>query len=43
MMKLDQRTAHERLLRVCFNDYDREMALVVERREEKGGKREIVG
>jgi acetyltransferase len=29
-MKLDQRTTHERLLRVCFNDYDREMALVVE-------------
>ena len=30
-MKLDQRTAHERLVRVCFGDYDREMALVVER------------
>jgi acetyltransferase len=31
MMKLDQRVAHERLARICFNDYGREMALVVER------------
>jgi acetyltransferase len=30
MMKLDQRVAHERLARICFNDYGREMALVVE-------------
>jgi acetyltransferase len=30
-MTLDARTAHERLIRVCFNDYDREMALVAER------------
>jgi acetyltransferase len=29
-LKFDQRTTHERLLRICFNDYDREMALVVE-------------
>jgi acetyltransferase len=27
---LEQRTVHERLRRVCFNDYDREIALVVE-------------
>lgn len=27
---LSQRTAHERLTRVCFNDYDREIALVAE-------------
>jgi acetyltransferase len=27
---LSQRTAHERLTRVCFNDYDRELALVAE-------------
>ena len=32
-LKLDQRIAHERLSRICFNDYDREMALVVERRD----------
>jgi acetyltransferase len=30
-LKLDERTAHERLVRVCFTDYDRELALVVER------------
>ncbi|WP_257451830.1 bifunctional acetate--CoA ligase family protein/GNAT family N-acetyltransferase [Archangium lipolyticum] len=39
MMKLDQRVAHQRLARICFNDYGREMALVVERR--RGG--EILG
>jgi len=31
MMKLDQRVAHERLARICFVDYARELALVVER------------
>ncbi len=41
-MKLDQRTAHERLVRVCFNDYDREIALVVERTAATG-EREILG
>src|SRR5581483_104320 len=30
-MKLSTRTAHERLTRICFIDYDREMALVAER------------
>ena len=25
-----QRTAHERLIRVCFSDYDRDLALIVE-------------
>jgi acetyltransferase len=29
-LKLSQRTAHERLTRICFVDYDREMVLVVE-------------
>ncbi|GIW77573.1 MAG: acetyltransferase [Phycisphaerae bacterium] len=32
VMGLSQRTAHERLTRVCFNDYDRDLALVVEDR-----------
>ena len=32
-MQLSQRVAHERLARICFIDYDREMALVAERRE----------
>ena len=27
---LEQRTAHERLIRVCFSDYDREIALVAQ-------------
>src|SRR5205814_2962541 len=31
-IKLDARTAHDRLIRVTFNDYNREMALVVEYR-----------
>ncbi|MBI3849930.1 MAG: bifunctional acetate--CoA ligase family protein/GNAT family N-acetyltransferase [Verrucomicrobia bacterium] len=42
-LRLEQRTAHERLARICFIDYDREMALVVERDDEKSGQREIVG
>ena len=36
LMKLSQRTAHERLTRICFIDYDREMALVAERQSESG-------
>jgi acetyltransferase len=43
MMNLDQRTAHERLTRICFIDYDREMALVAERRDPETGEREIMG
>jgi acetyltransferase len=30
LMNLEQRTTHERLTRICFIDYDREMALVAE-------------
>ncbi|HEX4085671.1 MAG TPA: bifunctional acetate--CoA ligase family protein/GNAT family N-acetyltransferase [Chthoniobacteraceae bacterium] len=41
-LKLEQRIAHERLTRICFNDYDREIALAVER-EKPGGGREILG
>jgi acetyltransferase len=29
-LKIDERIAHERLTRICFNDYDREIALVAE-------------
>jgi acetyltransferase len=29
-LKLSQRVLHERLTRICFNDYDREIALVAE-------------
>lgn len=42
-IKLDQRIAHERLTRICFNDYDREIALVAERRDRRNGEREILG
>ncbi|MGZ4824667.1 MAG: GNAT family N-acetyltransferase, partial [Terriglobales bacterium] len=35
-LKLTQRTAHERLTRICFIDYDREMALVTELRRPDG-------
>ena len=41
-LKLSQRTAHERLTRICFIDYDREMALAVEHRREDGTP-EIIG
>jgi acetyltransferase len=36
-LNLDQRIAHDRLARICFIDYDREMALVVERAGAEGG------
>ena len=42
-LKLSQRTAHERLTRICFIDYDREMALVVERKKKEDGSPEIIG
>jgi acetyltransferase len=40
-LKLSQRTAHERLTRICFIDYDREMVLAVEQRK-KDGSPEII-
>jgi acetyltransferase len=40
-LKLTQRTAHERLTRICFIDYDREMALVAQIEKPEGG--EIIG
>ena len=39
-LKLSQRTAHERLTRICFIDYDREMVLVAE--HEKSDIRELI-
>ncbi|MGE3178784.1 MAG: bifunctional acetate--CoA ligase family protein/GNAT family N-acetyltransferase, partial [Vicinamibacterales bacterium] len=36
MIGLSERIAHERLTRVCFIDYSREMALVAERQEPDG-------
>jgi len=43
MLGLSQRTAHERLTRICFIDYDREMALIAERTGPETGEREITG
>ncbi len=42
-MKLDQRIAHERLTRICFNDYDREIALVTELKDSGATKGAIIG
>jgi acetyltransferase len=42
MEALNSRTAHERLLRKCFIDYDREIALVAEYVDVAAGRREIL-
>jgi len=43
LINLEQRTTHERLTRICFIDYDREMALVAEHRNPQTGEGEILG
>ena len=43
LMNLSQRVAHERLTRICFIDYNREMAMVAERRNPATGENEILG
>ncbi|MGN6369705.1 MAG: bifunctional acetate--CoA ligase family protein/GNAT family N-acetyltransferase [Phycisphaerae bacterium] len=42
-LSLSHRTSHERLSRVCFNDYDREVALVAEFRDLESGRSRILG
>jgi acetyltransferase len=42
-MKLEQRTQHERLTRMCFIDYDRQMAFVALRTDPRSGEQEIAG
>jgi acetyltransferase len=42
MLNLSQRVAHERLTRICFIDYDREMALVAETKDAATGEPRIV-
>jgi acetyltransferase len=42
-LSLRRRVAHERLLRICFGDYDREMVLVAERIDPDMGERRIIG
>src|ERR1039457_5558005 len=42
-LSLSRRVAHERLLRICFGDYDREVALVAEDTDPGTGERRIIG
>jgi acetyltransferase len=42
-LSLKSRVAHERLVRICFVDCDREIALVVDREERATGQHEIIG
>jgi acetyltransferase len=41
-LSLSRRVAHERLLRICFGDYDREMALVAELTDHGTGEHRII-
>ena len=43
MLGLSQRIAHERLIGVCFIDYDREMALVADYHNPQTEQDEIIG
>jgi len=42
-LKLSTRTAHERLTRICFVDYDREIALVAEFQDPASAESRILG
>jgi acetyltransferase len=42
-LSLRRRVSHERLLRICFGDYDREMVMVAERSEPDTKERRIIG
>jgi acetyltransferase len=42
LIKLSQRIAHQRLTRLCFIDYDREMALVVDYQNPKTEEHELL-
>ena len=42
LLKLEQRVAHDRLVQMCFNDYDREIAIVAVRNEQKTKEDEII-
>jgi acetyltransferase len=43
MESLESRVAHERLIRKCFIDYDREMVLVADRTDLQTGRHELLG
>jgi acetyltransferase len=42
-LSLSARVAHERLSRICFVDYDREMALVADQKDKTTGQHRILG
>ena len=42
-LSLSSRVAHDRLVRICFVDYDREMAIVADHRDAKTGQHHILG
>lgn len=42
LVKLSHRTAHDRLTRICFIDYDREMALVADYQDPDTGEHSIL-
>jgi acetyltransferase len=42
-LSLRSRVAHERLVRICFVDYDRVMALVVDHKDKTTGQHRILG
>jgi acetyltransferase len=42
-LHLSQRIAHERLIKVCFNDYDRELGLVAVHQNRQTREQEILG
>ncbi|HEX3354228.1 MAG TPA: bifunctional acetate--CoA ligase family protein/GNAT family N-acetyltransferase [Terriglobales bacterium] len=42
-LSLSSRVAHDRLVRICFVDYDREIAIVADCRDPKTGQHRILG
>ena len=42
-MKLSQRISHERLTRICFLDYDRQISLVADYKDPQNGEHKILG
>jgi acetyltransferase len=42
LLDLDRRVSHDRLIRTCFNDYDRDIALVADHLNKDTGEHEIL-
>jgi acetyltransferase len=42
LIALSERVAHDRLVRICFNDFDRELALVADHQDPYTGQPEIM-